>query len=171
MDFSSFKDATEALKTVYKGVKELSELQENIQAKQQALDLLGSVISVQQDIIQLQAELSAQQSKMDAIAAENIQLRAWGEDKNRYELHELAPGAVVYRVSQSHQRTGEPEHYLCTNCYHNNIKAILQANGSVGFQKRFTCHSCKSFVLYRHKTDNESMVLTTGRKTDWSGWP
>jgi hypothetical protein len=171
MEFPTLSGAIETIKTVAKGVKELADLQENIQTRQQAMELFNSIISVQHDVILLQSALASVQSTLDTLAAENKQLIAWGEEKKRYELCELSSGIFVYRNAQAHQRPGEPVHYLCANCYKDNVKSILQSNGYIGVERVFCCHACSSSVKFRHPDDHDKFsVMTTGQRRDFSAF-
>ena len=48
------------------------------------------------------------------------------EDRARYALHELRPGAFAYALSPAHAGVGNPAHYLCQPCYDKGVKSMLR---------------------------------------------
>jgi hypothetical protein len=65
----------------------------------------------------LQAQLQALQRDKEGLEAKLV-------ERSMYELHEVRPGAFVYKLKA--QAQGEnPPHYLCQHCYDKGIKSIL----------------------------------------------
>lgn len=162
---SIFKDAIASTKSLYSGIKTLAELDERIVTKAELNALLNLASDTNFKIIEIQTLYTAMAGEKDLIAQENLKLKDWQVDKVRYELCALAQNALAYSVKPEHASV-EPLHYLCASCYQNNIKSILQADGYAGFERKLSCHSCKSSVLYRDNADDFSAQTTEGR----GGW-
>ena len=74
------------------------------------------------------AVTQAQEALLDEIKSLKQQLAAyeqWKEESQRYQLHELKPGILVYVLKPEHA-AAEPKHWLCAGCYNNGKKSILQ---------------------------------------------
>lgn len=113
-----------------------------------AIELNRIICDVQQQLLTTQADYSAILRKVDNLESEVADLKRWEQEKERYGLHELAPGTLVYRVKPAMQG-GEPVHDLCPNCYQQGIKSILQNNGVQGWHETKICPrpNCKATFL------------------------
>jgi hypothetical protein len=105
--------------------------------------------------------MSVQQAAINAIAAQTtltdrvrdlekeiIEMKTWETEKQRYELKVVARGATTYALKESAEET-EPPHWICTACYQNGKKSILQAGPTArqGPDFRLTvwhCHACRA---------------------------
>ncbi|GAA5785103.1 hypothetical protein [Chitiniphilus shinanonensis] len=114
-----------------------------------ANELNGIIATVQQQLFAAQADYAAIAGRIAELEAEITDLKNWEEEKQRYQLHELAPGSFVRRVKPEMQN-GEPLHDLCTNCYQQGIKSILQYHGVVRHHVAFHCLRCGGEVLGAH---------------------
>jgi DNA-directed RNA polymerase subunit RPC12/RpoP len=158
----SIKDYVESAKAMYDGVKTLIDQDEQLQANQHLHELLSLANTAKFEAMELQDRCSALRREAEQLNQELVKLRNWFEDeKPKYQLHELAPNALVYALKPVEQPSG-PTHYLCAHCYNRSIKSILQADGHTGFERKLVCHECGSFVLYRDDRDDFS-VMTVGR--------
>src|SRR3989338_384021 len=54
---------------------------------------------------------------------ENVELKDWNRDAERYQLSEIATGVFAYRVKPGMEQD-EPSHLLCANCFSQRQKAI-----------------------------------------------
>lgn len=125
---------------------------------------------IQEKIVELTSEImSAQQSAISAIATQTtltervrdlekqiMDMEAWETEKQRYEMKIAARGATVYAVKED-ARGAEPPHWICTNCYQQRKKSILQAaeHGEPGpdFQTRaWRCVTCGSGIRVPSRT-------------------
>jgi hypothetical protein len=78
---------------------------------------------------------------------------AWETEKQKYHLKEVDVGAFAY-VLKPDTQTSEPAHWICTTCYGNKKKSLLQSIGSAApsggpnFRRTlWKCFTCKSEVL------------------------
>lgn len=63
------------------------------------------------------------------------------QDFERYDLHELSPGVLVYRLRPVEQSV-EPMHFLCSRCRNEGKKSIL-ARIETALKISHTCPSCE----------------------------
>ena len=118
---------------------------------------LKSVFEVQGKVVELQsAILSAQSSALSANAAqatmieeirnlkeEIARIKAWESEKKRYQLISPWNGTVVYALKKS-MSDSKPPHWICTNCYENGRKSILNQHHKPGSFIEFICPVCKA---------------------------
>ena len=70
----------------------------------------------------------------------------WNADKQKYELKKVAStGALAYMLKPE-ARGGEPPHWVCTHCYENRKRSILQFLTDAARDQIFKCPSCCAVV-------------------------
>ena len=60
------------------------------------------------------------------------------ETERQYELKEVAPSTFVYMYKKT-LKSAEPMHWLCTNCWKDRIKSILQLARHNAAGKTYLC--------------------------------
>jgi hypothetical protein len=158
-------------------VNELQQAAAAVSSLKAAFDLskaiidVGGAVKVQGKVFELQREiLAAQSSAMGAQAAqtdllseiESLKreingLKDWSKDAERYELKAIDSGAFAYMLRAGEER-GEPPHWLCTTCFGNRQKSILQTKGQVntvaggrGMHAKWGCNSCRGEVTVYYR--------------------
>jgi hypothetical protein len=124
-----------ALKTAFdlaKGLKDISDV-----AIRNA-----AIIELQEKILSAQRMQSALAEKVNDLEKEVAGLKAWGADKERYQLAEVASGVLAYAIKEA-VRGAEPEHHLCPDCYQKGQKSVLQKEyHEIGRASLLVCHQC-----------------------------
>jgi hypothetical protein len=106
----------------------------------------GAVIELQEQILAAQEQQSTLIDRIHTLEEEVAHLKAWDGEKKRYELKDVySGGAIVYSLKPE-ERDGEPPHWLCTNCYQQHQKSILQRAEHSGATWAFRCPRCHSAV-------------------------
>jgi len=134
------------LKTAAELTQGLLALKTDAAVSAKVIELNGVISGVQQQLFTAQADYSTLSSRIRELEAEVANFKNWEEEKQRYQLHQLAPGTLVYRVKPTMQGS-EPNHDLCPNCYEHGVKAILQYSGYEKGHKSFSCPRCKALFL------------------------
>lgn len=70
------------------------------------------------------------------------ELEAWKSEVERYQLTEIAPGAVAYKVKPSAQGH-EPDHELCPNCFSDGRKRFLIRKKATSRNIEAVCQACQ----------------------------
>ena len=105
-----------------------------------------AVIELQETILAAQAQQMALVERVGVLEEEVARSKTWDTEKQRYSLTQCAPGAFAYVVKQAEAR-GEPGHALCTACYENGVRSILQTNGILMLAEHaWVCPSCRAEV-------------------------
>lgn len=104
------------------------------------------ITNLQNGVLDLQAKVYAAQAKYQELAEVKLQIEQklkdyekWDSESARYQLVALADHIFV-RALKPDQANGEPEHYLCPNCFEQHKKSILH-RPSAG-HTNYVCDIC-----------------------------
>ncbi|ECD4943428.1 hypothetical protein ACFLJF_005845 [Salmonella enterica] len=137
--FSAIKDSLEALKKAY-------DLKQSIAIDQAVNKVYEQLNSLQEQLIMQRSRHDAISREKDAIERELINLKQHLQDAERYELHQLEAGGIVYRVKPGYE-SGQPLHYWCASCYDQQIKSVLQPGIPKNGHNVLHCNNCNSTIL------------------------
>jgi len=118
MALSSIKGALELIKLI-------SESRKDSIIKEKTIDLRNTIMDIQMSFTELYEKYSALLSENDKLKKEIKQIHQWEVTKSHYDLMKSVFGTFVYAPNKSYPNI-QPLHYLCTNCYDNGKKSILQ---------------------------------------------
>src|SRR6185437_11648582 len=86
----------------------------------------GAVIELQEKILAAREAQSAALERISELEKQVADFETWNADKQKYELKKVAStGALAYMLKPE-ARGGEPPHWVCTHCYENRKRSILQ---------------------------------------------
>jgi len=103
-----------------------------------APQLYGAMAEIQHRLAAMQLAYAALLEERDALVREVDEFRQLRMERERYVLHQLPQGGLVYRFKASRE-SGAVPHDLCVHCYEGGLKSILQPNGS-----HLVCPTCKT---------------------------
>ena len=113
---------------------------ESFRAK--SIELQGVVLEAFEKAIEAREAHSAQADRIRALEAEVADLKAWGAEKQDYELKPIGEGAVAYMLKPD-KRGAEPPHWLCPNCFSKGQKSFLNPTGAhAGRGWIYKCDNC-----------------------------
>lgn len=142
MDMSLIQGTITGLKTasdIAKGFLELKSITD-VQAK--VIDLQSAILSAQSSALAANSDQAAMVEKIRALKEEVARVKAWEAQKQRYQLTQFRNGpGVVYALKES-MSNAEPPHWICTKCYEEGKRMILQPATNNGFI-HIVCPSCK----------------------------
>jgi rubrerythrin len=72
----------------------------------------------------------------------------WEQENTRYVLRQLDSGGFIYSLKPT-QELDDPPHWLCTNCYAERHKSILQLSIPEKGEAYWVCPKCKNKVMAR----------------------
>lgn len=114
-------------------------------------ELLERLIGIQQVALSVQDQHSSLLNEKVELQKKLIEFEKWGEIEASYRLLEVQNGRFVYSLKNP-QLSPEPIHWLCTNCFDERKKSILQAVFKNDFDALYVCQRCKA-NLYLHFKD------------------
>ena len=131
-----------------------AEITKGIIGLRDATVIQDKVIELQRVILSAQSSALAAQShqftlleRVRTLEKQVANFEAWDAEKQKYELKQVYTGAFAY-VLKPEARGSEPPHWLCTACYQNNKKSVLQAHRR-DLTKRneiYKCPDCNSTI-------------------------
>ena len=83
--------------------------------------------------------------QMRQLKEEIAQVKAWEAESHRYELKRLGVGVFAYSLKKMEERA-EPPHWVCSSCFSNGKKYILQNLGDFYGASEYACHGCGSKI-------------------------
>ena len=104
-------------------------------------DILEHLFALQIDALALQEKHFAIIHEKEELIKKVVQFEQWEKTESEYELQEIVSGTFVY-TSKNTQQFGIPTHWLCTQCWDNRKKSILQRQ-YVGHTPKLICPRCK----------------------------
>ena len=131
-----------AAQSIAKGFLDLKTLAD-VQSK--VIELQSVILSAQTSALAAQAEHASLAKKVEELERELASLREWDRERNRYALKQLERGVFVYELSPSDPK-GEPIHWLCSNCFSQGYKSILQYVGDYYGSAKHSCPRCKTDI-------------------------
>lgn len=139
--------AFSGLKTAYEIAKGLYSLHTSTEVKQAIADLLDKLVDARNEAFDSMETRSALSKRVDDLEQEIVRLKAWDDEKQRYELKRYNPGSLAYTLKPALVGV-EPLHHLCANCYGQGKKSILQSTGELRMRYRVhVCPSCRTEIV------------------------
>ncbi|AZR58590.1 hypothetical protein [Eikenella corrodens] len=143
---SSIASAFAVLKQASDVLQSFQNAKTEMEIHQKTTELYGIISSIYPELISTQEAHAAAKSRIAELEGEIARQKDWEAEKQRYTLHQHPLGALTYRLKEA-QPDGAPVYDLCTNCYQEGIKSILQYAGASGFVVRHQCPRCHTEFL------------------------
>ena len=146
MDINTISSALGSLGLTVNFVKNSIEKIKDAAVREKVEELLNTIIPLQSIILSLQSANSTLIKEKEALEHKLSEIEDWRQEASGYELKELVSGVYVYAKKKGVQTT-EPIHYLCTKCYNERRKSILQRTRHDFDGMHYVCHSCSSEII------------------------
>ena len=145
-DMALIQGAINGLKVagdIAKGFLQLKSISD-VQGK--VIELQSAILSAQSSALAAQSEQSSMIQRIRDLEEEIARVKAWEKQKERYKL--TTPwenSAVVYSLKESRKESEKP-HWICTKCYDDGRRTILQERKDKTGYVLMCCPTCKSEV-------------------------
>ena len=130
-------------------IKTAIEMVRGVHSLKTGTDINLAIISIQQTLLDAQsAALQDREKQMELLStiaelSKRLDARnALEQDKGRYTLTEFPTGRFAY-VLKPEAANGEPSHKLCTTCFNDGKKSILQVKQKHSGGESVICPTCK----------------------------
>lgn len=146
MDMTLIQGAISGLKTASDIAIGLGKLNTLAQVQEKSVELGQIIVAAQSATLSAYADQAAMIEEVRALKEEIMRVKAWETQKQRYKL--VSPweaGGVAYALKES-MATGEPPHLICTKCYEDGRKSILNPATLNAGMVSFVCPICKSQI-------------------------
>ena len=134
-----------AIPSLAKAGADIANASDEAKRNAQLIEFQQAIIGLQTNIGLIQGENAALVKRNRELENQLAELQAWGTEKNRYFLVAPWRGSVVYALRESESNSEIP-HLICTNCYQNGKKSILNMKQSRERLTYFGCPVCKAEV-------------------------
>ncbi len=109
----------------------------------------AAVAELWEQIFAAQTRYAEAVERVSTLEEKLASFETWETEKDRYELKKTAAGAMVWSLKPDEQGSEQP-HQICTNCYENRKRSILQPKPlnmverqTGGVWPRLFCPACK----------------------------
>jgi hypothetical protein len=108
------------------------------------LALQANIFEAREALAAAQETQTAALQRIRELEQQIMQLKNWEREKERYHLTEVKSGRLAYAPKPDMQG-GEPNHYLCANCFDRGEKSHLQRTLAAkgGHVLMLSCPRCK----------------------------
>ena len=127
-------------------VQDLLKLRTGAEVQTKVVELNGVLLNLQGELNTAQAEYGALLGRVRELEEQVEQFERWEEEKQRYQLHEFATGAIAY-VIKAEDQGDDPTQYLCSTCYQRRVKSFLQPNFDRAYARQLQCNNCQAVIV------------------------
>lgn len=106
----------------------------------------AKLLAVQSVALESQEKQAALTNCISELEKEIGELKNWNREAERYQLTEIAPGMVAYRLKAG-MENNEPPHQLCANCFAKKEKSFLQSEPPGVRHTTHRCPRCQSTLV------------------------
>lgn len=145
MNMQMIQGTIASLKFAGDVAKSLLELKTLGDVQGKVIELQSAILSAQSSALSANAEQSAMVEEVRKLKEEIASVKAWESQKQRYKLTNPWSGGVAYALKEA-MANGEPPHLLCTKCYEDGKKSILNPSKDANGFEIFACPVCKSQI-------------------------
>jgi len=139
------------LNTAVQIVKGMHSISKSAEINVKAMELQSVILSLQSGMLSLQSRHGSLLAEKRALEEKLAGLEGWETTKSRYELKEIASGVFVYSLKQN--ITDETHHWLCSKCFNEGAKAILQLETQAIAGHIYFCPKCGTKICDHTKRE------------------
>ena len=151
MDMTLIQGAITGLKTASDIVIGLGKLNTLAQVQEKSVELGQVIVAAQSATLSAYADQAAMIEEVRALKEEIVRVKAWETQKQRYKLTPLWDGPVVVYALKESMSEGEPPHWICTKCYEDGKRMILQPKSKDTYAL-LVCPTCKAEIHSRYRS-------------------
>jgi hypothetical protein len=141
VDMTAITGTVSALKGAVDIAKAMIGLRDVQVVQLKVIELNSKILEAQHSALSAVDERTALIQRIRDLEKEIIGLKAWGVEKENYELRNVYTGAFAY-VPKANTLGPEPPHWLCATCYENRKKSLLQDHGRASDDLRMSIYKC-----------------------------
>lgn len=150
MDITLIQGTISGLKLASDIAKSFLELKSISDVQGKVIELQSAILSAQSSALAANSDQAAMVEEIRTLKEEIARVIAWDAQKSRYKLTAPWSGSVVYALKES-MKESEPPHLICTKCYEDGRKSILNPLILTDARVAYTCPICKSQIPTGHR--------------------
>jgi hypothetical protein len=143
MDMALIQGAISGLKLAGDITKSLIEIKSMSEIQAKVIELQSVILSAQGSALSAHADQAAMVEEIRTLKEEIARVKAWESQKQRYKLNPIGEDCAVAYLLKESMSNSEPPHWICTKCYEDGKRMILQPTISPQGFAHLVCPSCK----------------------------
>ena len=142
-------------KTVFDVAKGIGSLSSEVERNLAVVEIQRLVMEGNSNLMAAQQAHSEALKRVDDLEKEVVRLKDWSSEKQKYELKSIDPSGFAYMPKRG-MNDGQPPHWLCTNCFEQAQKSILQMKNTIHQFSVYHCNRCSGemTVYARRRPDD-----------------
>ena len=145
MDITLIQGTISGLKLAGDIAKSILELKSMSDVQSSVIELQSAILAAQSSALSANADQTAMVEEISTLKKEIADIKAWKEEKQRYQLVSPCIGSVAYALKKECSKS-EPPHWICTNCYENGRKSILNQHKKSSGIVELVCQVCATKI-------------------------
>ena len=145
VDMAAIAGAASSLKAAVDIGKLAIGLRDAEMMRAKIIEMQGEISSALASAIAAQTDQMTMLQRVNDLEKEVANLKAWNTEKDNYELTTIARGATAYMLKPD-VRDSKPPHWLCTQCFEDRRRSILQLVNEIGGHWIYNCPGCSSKI-------------------------
>jgi len=146
MDITLIQSTISGLKLASDIAKGFLELKSVSDVQGKVIELQSAILSAQSSALAANADQAAMIDEIRTLKEEIANIKAWETQKKRYKLTtQWKAGGIAYALKES-MKESEPPHLICTKCYEDGRKSILNPLANSNGFIVYVCPVCKSQI-------------------------
>ncbi len=160
MDMTLITGTITSLRFAADIAKSFLELKSITEIQGKVIDLQSAILSAQSSAMESNAEQVAMAEEIRSLKTQIESMKGWHEEAKRYKLVEpWNNGSLVYALLEIAKRN-DAAHYLCTKCFNEGRKSILNPLEDSKGWCVYRCPTCKSEVRNGYRNANTAVYAT-----------
>ncbi len=132
VDMAAIASAASALKSAFDISKVALGLRDAALIRAKVSEMQGEISSALANAITAQTDQMAMLEEVGNLKQQIAKMKAWNTEKKRYKMRQLAVNAPTYAYAIKPDCQGDDPFYcICTKCYENGEKSVLQFTRSL----------------------------------------
>src|SRR5262245_4300659 len=125
-----------AIKTAFDIAKGLKDIDDAARRNAAVIELQEKILAAQQEQMALWVRIVEHEIQV-------VSCDIWEVEIKRNKLSDYGGGTIAYAL-EPEESQGDPPHRICSHCYENGHKAVLQFTHKSEVRDYFECLRCKS---------------------------
>lgn len=157
MDMSLITGTITSLRFAGDIAKSFLSLQSMAEIQGKVIELQSAILSAQGSAMEANAQQMSMAEEIRALQTQIESMKGWRKEAERYKLVEpWGNGSLVYAL-RNDSKADEPAHYICTKCFEDGRKSLLNPSEDAKGWCVYRCPHCKAEVRngYRNASTAE----------------
>lgn len=145
MDMGLIQGAINGLSTASNIARTMLDLQVSTEVRNKVIELQSAILVAQSLALSANAQHFAVVEEIRELKEEAMKAKNWDREKKRYKLVNLNPLGFAY-ANKKLVKNSEPPHHICTKCYEDGRRSILNIQHDANQWCKYVCPHCLSEI-------------------------